>query len=221
MSKAAQVLVLAKAPVPGQVKTRLGQEIGMDRAAELAAAALLDTIEACAAYAPAGCWLALAGELHGAVGGLEIESRLSGWTVFAQVGDTFAERLVHAHGSVPGPVVQIGMDTPQVTSTDLADVVSGLSDHDAVLAPAQDGGWWALALRDPRRAAAVRTVPMSTATTHRDTLAALRATGLSVCEGPPLRDIDTVADAQAVAMSSSGDFARAWGRPDYLRSSVP
>jgi uncharacterized protein len=209
MNTPAQVLVMAKAPVPGRVKTRLGQEIGLQRAAELAAAALLDTVDACTAYSPHGCYLALDGKLRSAIGGVELGSRLSEWTVFAQVGGGFAERLANAHASVPGPVVQVGMDTPQLGPADLAGVVTGLSDHDAVLAPAEDGGWWALALRDPRRASALRTVAMSTPTTHRDTLAALRAAGLNVGEGSTLRDVDTLADAEAVASTSSGRFARA------------
>jgi rSAM/selenodomain-associated transferase 1 len=210
MSTPAQVLVMAKAPVPGRVKTRLGWEIGPQRAAELAAAALLDTVEACSAYSPAGCYLALDGALRSAIDGLEIGSRLSGWTVLAQGGAGLAERLANALASVPGPVVQIGMDTPQLVPADLADVVAGLSEHDAVLAPAEDGGWWALALRDPRRASALRTVEMSTPTTHRDTLAALRRAGLSVGEGSTRRDVDTLADARAVAATSSGRFARAF-----------
>ncbi|MBU2074873.1 MAG: hypothetical protein KJ938_10585, partial [Actinobacteria bacterium] len=55
-----RALVLAKAPVAGHVKTRLGADVGLGRAAELAAAALLDTVEACtAAYGAEHCHLAL------------------------------------------------------------------------------------------------------------------------------------------------------------------
>ena len=63
-----RVLVVAKAPVPGQVKTRLGIEIGMTEAAEIAAASLLDTLAACRdAVGPDACHLALAGDLADAV----------------------------------------------------------------------------------------------------------------------------------------------------------
>ena len=48
-----RILVIAKAPVPGLAKTRLGAAVGMDVAAELAAAALLDTVRTCAATATA------------------------------------------------------------------------------------------------------------------------------------------------------------------------
>jgi glycosyltransferase A (GT-A) superfamily protein (DUF2064 family) len=206
------VLVVAKAPRPGRVKTRLGAEVGPLEAARLAAAALLDTLTACtAAVGPQRCHLALDGDLDGAERGAEIRSLLSGWTVTDQRGAGLGERLAHAHRAIGGPVVQIGMDTPQVTPGLLAATTDGLSGHDAVLAPAADGGWWALALRDPGRAAALRAVPMSTPTTYDDTRAALRAGGSSVAGAPLLRDVDTRADAEAVAAAAPDtEFARAW-----------
>ncbi len=212
LTEPANVLVMAKAPVAGQVKTRLGREVGMEVAAEFAAAALLDTIDACAAYSPRGCFLALEGELATAVRGIELASRLASWTTFAQSGATFAHRLAHAHNSVPGPVVQIGMDTPQATASDLRAVVDSLADHDAVLAPAADGGWWALALRDSRHGGLLLNVPMSTEQTFRDTRAALEKAGLRVGIAAELVDVDTLADAQAVAIATTGAFARAWSR---------
>src|SRR5690349_472622 len=117
-----RLLLTAKAPVAGQAKTRLGAVTGMGAAADLAAAALLDTIDACAA-AFSSCHLALAGDLAEAERTEELRAALAGWDVFAQVGETFAERLAHAHDHVGGPVVQIGMDTPQVTPARLAEVV--------------------------------------------------------------------------------------------------
>ncbi|MFW6774075.1 TIGR04282 family arsenosugar biosynthesis glycosyltransferase [Nocardioides sp. CPCC 205120] len=217
----AHVLVVAKAPVPGLAKTRLGAEVGMVEAATLATAALLDTLDAAQRYAgPHRCHVALAGDLDEAVdGGGTLRAALTGWTVRPQVEGDFDERLAAAHAEVPGPVVQVGMDTPQVTPDLLAEVVAGLADHDAVLAPAADGGWWALALRDPRDAVALRGVPMSTAGTGAATRAALEAAGLSVGSAPELVDVDEVDDARAVAAAApSTRFARGWraaiGEPD-------
>jgi hypothetical protein len=73
------------------------------------------------------------------------------------------------------------------------------AEADAVLGPAADGGWWALGLRDPAHAAVLRDVPMSTAQTGARTHAALRARGLRIAPLAVLRDVDTVADARAVA----------------------
>ena len=111
------------------------------------------------------------------------------------------------------PVVQIGMDTPQVTAADLADVADGLDRHDAVLGDAPDGGWWVLGLRRPGAAtrAARRTDvhaqrPAPTPG-PRSRLPASRS-----ARPPRLTDVDTVADADAVAgrWPPHGRFAAAW-----------
>jgi uncharacterized protein len=208
-----RALVVAKAPVAGRVKTRLGADVGMAYAAELAAAALLDSLDACAkAFGPDRCWLSLAGDLGGAVRGDELTAALRGWTVVPQRGEHFGERLVNAHlDAGDGAVVQIGMDTPQVTAAHLADVADGLDRHDAVLGDAPDGGWWVLGLRCPGAATALRGVPMSTPTTGADTRAALEAAGLAVGSTTRLTDVDTVADGDAVAaLAPHGRFAAAW-----------
>jgi len=210
---AARGLVVAKAPVAGRVKTRLAADIGAADAAEVAASALLDTVAACAeAFGAAHCLLALSGDLADAARGTEIRAALRGWRVVPQRGATFAGRLANAHLDVPpgGPVVQVGMDTPQVTAADLAAVARGLADHDAVLGPAEDGGWWALGLREPAHACVLRAVPMSTPTTYDDTRAALAGSGLRVGTTLALRDVDTLADARAVAGLRDGEFARTW-----------
>lgn len=206
-----KVLLVAKAPVAGQVKTRLGTVIGAEPAASLAAAALLDTIEACRAAGAEG-HLSLAGDLRDAVRGGAITAALDGWTVSPQRGDSFAERLVRAHADAgPGPVVQIGMDTPHVTAAALAAVADGLTDHDAVLAPAEDGGWWALARRDPDVVRHVAQVEMSTADTFAHTRSALELAGCRVAHAAAMTDVDTVEDADLVAgLAPHTRFARAW-----------
>lgn len=207
------VLVVAKAPVEGEVKTRLGAKIGDDDAARIAAAALVDTLRAAAATAGgANCHLALSGDLDRAVDADRIRDLLRDWTVTTQRGDDFAERLVNAHADAgPGDVVQIGMDTPQVTPALLGTAGRPLVDHGAVLGAAEDGGWWVLARRDPAAVRALIGVPMSMPTTYADTRAALVASGASVAETGGLRDVDTVADARAVAeQAPDTEFARAW-----------
>lgn len=210
----ARALVVAKAPVAGRVKTRLGVTVGDAVAAELAAAALLDTLAACRdGFGPGDCLLALAGDLADAVRGDEIARAVDGWWVAPQRGITFAQRLANAHLDVPpgGPVVQVGMDTPQVTAGVLCGVAEALTGHDAVLGPAEDGGWWVLGLRRPAAATALHDVPMSTPTTYDATREALARAGLGVAVAATLRDVDDAEDAGAVAaVAPDGEFARAW-----------
>jgi len=207
-----RALVVAKAPVAGRVKTRLGAVIGMEAAARVAAAALLDTLAACRA-AFDECHLAIDGELRGACAEDALRERLRGWHLHAQRGTTFGERLARAHADAggPGPTVQVGMDTPQVTASDLWQVAETSGEGDAVLGPAPDGGWWVLCLQDPAAAAGLAGVPMSRADTFARTRDALVAVGQTVRVGASVRDVDTVDDAEAVAREvAGGAFARAW-----------
>ena len=198
-----QLLVIAKGPVPGLVKTRLCPPYTHRQAADIAAAALADTLTAAAAAPAARRTIVLCGQY-------EVPS---GWHRVPQRGDGLAQRLANgfADTAQPGTAsVLIGMDTPQVTALLLGTVAAGLADADAVLGPAADGGWWTLALRDPSHAEALRTVPMSTADTGTATLAALRDRGLRVRLTVPLRDVDTARDAWEVAEACpAGAFAAA------------
>jgi glycosyltransferase A (GT-A) superfamily protein (DUF2064 family) len=210
----ARVLVVAKAPVAGLAKTRLAHDVGFERAAELAAASLLDTLRACAAAAGvSGCHVAMTGDLAAAARADELSRALAGWTVHEQHGPDFATRLANAHLAMPvdRPVVQVGMDTPQLLADHLEAAAALTEDHDAVLGPAPDGGWWVLALRDPSRAAPLAGVPMSTPTTYADTRRALEADGLGVGRAEVLRDVDTIEDAENVAaLAPDSEFARVW-----------
>lgn len=207
-----RALVVAKAPVPGRVKTRLGAVIGMEAAARVAAAALLDTVAACRA-AFDECHLALEGNLDEACSGGALRDQLAGWTLHRQRGASLGERLARAHADAagPGPTVQLGMDTPQVTADDLREVAAASREGNAVLGPAADGGWWVLALRDPAAAADLGGVPMSRPDTYLRTRAALERAGLRVDAARMLRDVDTVADADAVVgRVADGHFGRTW-----------
>jgi glycosyltransferase A (GT-A) superfamily protein (DUF2064 family) len=213
------MLVVAKAPVTGTVKTRLGQVIGMERAAQLAAAALLDTLAvSVAAYGVGRCHLALDGELAEAERADELLEATSGWSVHPQRGDDFATRLVHAHQDVAAasgaPVVQVGMDTPHLDPEVLTEVGSRLTDRDAaVLGPATDGGWWLLGVGGPHLVSHLGGVPMSTARTGELTRAALVRAGARVTDVETLRDVDEVVDAESVAAAAPATrFARAYVR---------
>ncbi|WP_174824111.1 TIGR04282 family arsenosugar biosynthesis glycosyltransferase [Pseudonocardia hydrocarbonoxydans] len=204
------LVVLAKAPEPGRVKTRLCPPVTPGQAADLAAAALLDTLDAARAVPGATVLVALTGDLGPAARSGELAAALRGTVVVAQRGDGLGERIAAAHADAaaraPGlPSLQVGMDTPQLDGPLLAAAAARLHREggpDAVLGPASDGGWWALGLRDPRHAALVAGVPTSRADTGERTLHALRAGGLRVELLAELRDVDTAADAVAVAAAA-------------------
>ncbi|MHC1559535.1 TIGR04282 family arsenosugar biosynthesis glycosyltransferase [Actinomycetospora sp. C-140] len=211
------VLVLAKAPVAGRVKTRLTPAATPAGAADVAAAALLDTLDAARAVPGARVVVALEGDAAAAARRDEIAAALGDTVVVPQRGESLGERITAAHGDVadtfPGAVsVQIGMDTPQVDATMLADALDLVTtDAEAALGHALDGGWWALALADPRQAKLIAEVPTSRDDTGDLTLAALRAGHPGhVLALPPLSDVDTPDDAVAVAdLVPTGRFARA------------
>lgn len=210
------VLVVAKAPVAGLAKTRLASSVGARPAATLAVAALLDTVDSAREVPGATVACALTGSLADAERAPELTHALRDCVVFPQEGPDFAARLANAHAWVathfPGsPVVQVGMDTPQVRPESLSSALTRLTDADAVLGPATDGGWWALGLRHPRDAHVLRNVPMSRPDTGARTLAALRDSGLSVELLPELSDVDTMADAVTVAAQAPASrFAQAF-----------
>lgn len=209
------VLIVAKAPVPGLAKTRLAAALGDRVAAGIAAAALLDTLDAVADTPLAAKVVAMTGDLASACQSEAIRERLSGFTVVEQRGDSFADRLANAHADAaatagPMPVLQIGMDTPQVTAELLTRCARALLGAHAVIGPARDGGWWLLGVSDAATAECLRLVPMSQPDTGAMTYAALLHTGSPVIVLEELADVDTVADISSVRADCrpSGRFAQ-------------
>ncbi|WP_369260744.1 DUF2064 domain-containing protein [Streptomyces sp. R35] len=181
------LLVIAKEPLPGRVKTRLTPPFTPREAALLAEAALVDTLRTVAAT-PARRRVLV---LDGAVG----PWLPPGFDVVPQCAGGLDERLADAFAGCDGPALLIGMDTPQVTPRLLT---VDFADCEAYFGPAEDGGFWALGLADPDPAL-LRGVPMSTPATGAVQRERLVAAGLRVRDLPCLRDVDTAADAEAVA----------------------
>ncbi|MFC5213481.1 TIGR04282 family arsenosugar biosynthesis glycosyltransferase [Streptomyces coerulescens] len=193
------LLVIAKEPRPGHVKTRLTPPFTPEEAAALAEASLADTLDA-VAHTPArrrvlvldgrpGPWLP------------------DGFEVVPQCSGGLDERLAAAFAGCDGPALLIGMDTPQVTPELLTVDWSGC---DAYFGPAEDGGFWALGLAEPDPSR-LRGVPMSTP--HTGAAQRARLSDLRVRDLPRLRDVDTGDDADLVARSAPGGrFAAALAR---------
>lgn len=211
---AVTVLVVAKAPVPGLAKTRLAATVGERVAADIAAAALLDTLDAVSQTPVTHRVVAMTGDLEQSCRATEIRERLAAFTVIDQRGDGFADRLANAHADAAAataqPVLQIGMDTPQVRPELLADCARQLRRVPALLGMACDGGWWVLGVADAATAECVRDVPMSQPDTGVLTLGALKRSGISVHLVDELHDVDTVDDIPSVraACRSSSRFAQ-------------
>ena len=198
---AVHVLVMAKAPVAGLVKTRLCPPLSLEEAAEVAEAALADTLAAVAACRADRKIIALDGQPGPWLP--------EGFDVIPQAGRGLGPRLANAWAatapSTGGWGIQIGMDTPQVSASELDDLLALLvsgppsrQGRTAVLGPASDGGWWVIGLpgTDPRRV--FSDVEMSTPRTGSAQLSRLRALGLQVAVVQEHRDVDAVADLAAV-----------------------
>jgi rSAM/selenodomain-associated transferase 1 len=191
----AALIVIAKAPVAGSVKTRLCPPCTPAQAAELARAALLDTLAAAAATRRAGRRVLL---LDGQPGPWLPE----GFEVVPQRGFGLAERLAHGFADVGGPALLVGMDTPQVQPGTLDAGLTALDDGaDAAFGAALDGGYWAIGLRHPDPGV-FEGVPMSRRDTGLVQRARLAERHLRTAILPPLRDVDTMADAWGVAAAA-------------------
>ncbi|WP_445170769.1 TIGR04282 family arsenosugar biosynthesis glycosyltransferase [Mycolicibacterium sp. Dal123E01] len=206
-------LVVAKAPVPGLAKTRLAKMLGDQAAAEIAAAALLDTLDALAETPLTRRVVAMTGDMSRACRAGELRDRLAAFTVIEQRGDGFGDRLANAHADAAEagePVLQIGMDTPQVSPDLLTSCARYLLHVPALIGMARDGGWWVLGVADAATAECVRDVPMSRPNTGALTCAALGRNGIPVVFTEELRDVDTVDDIVPVraACRPSSRFAQ-------------
>ncbi len=197
------IIVLAKSPVSGRVKTRLSPTFTPAEAAALAAAAIRDTFDTVSRVGPPQTVVAWDGP---AVPWMPASAR-----ILRQRGDGLDERLEHVFTDVLGPArhasgapedpftdrptLLVGMDTPQLRPEHLTADWRGA---DAVLGLSPDGGYWAIGFRR-HVPGAIRGVAMSSEHTGAEQLARLRSLGLSVTLLPPLLDVDDAADARIVA----------------------
>lgn len=199
-----QLLVLAKEPLPGRVKTRLSPPLSSAQSAAVARASLEDTLDVVRGTDVAARVLVVDGAVTA-----------PGFSVQRQAGGSLDERLAAAFADAwrarQLPVLLVGMDTPQVDVPLLdAAVVALLAPGvDAVIGLAVDGGWWALGMRKPRSdlVRGVRTSRDDTGAVQRGRLV---DAGLSVVDLPVLTDVDTAADLRPVAsLAPEGRFADA------------
>jgi len=191
------LVVIAKECVPGRVKTRLYPEFTWEQAADIASASLAVTLDTVRRYAVDRRILYLEGDAAAVPH--------EGFDVIPQARGALDERLAAVFDMLDEPTLLIGMDTPQLRTSQLR----WPDRTDAVIGLAEDGGFWALGMREPR-GDVIRGIPMSRPDTGARQRAALTTARMSVDDLDVMRDVDLPADARAVARAIPGSaFARA------------
>lgn len=190
------LVVFAKAPVPGRVKTRLAASIGD--------AAACSWYRRCAEHVVRSVmqgawetqvWVDTPNAVENVRSWLRVEP-------LVQQGDDLGARMLHAiTHHAPANCIVVGTDAPDVSIYTVRLAFDALNDHDVVLGPAYDGGYYLIGMREPRPAL-FDGVAWSTDKVMTQTLMAAAAQGCSVFVLPPLRDIDTVDDLQWYAASN-------------------
>ena len=185
------LVIFLKEPRPGRVKTRLARDLGTVRAAwwfRHQAARLLRRVARDRRWQTV---LAVTPDPEGMASRVWPRD-LARWP---QGPGDLGARMARAFAAMPpGPVIVLGADIPGVTARHLAEGFRLLGRHDAVLGPAEDGGYWMIGLRRSRAVPAglFRGVRWASADALADTMASLAA--LDVGLAATLRDVDEAAD---------------------------
>ncbi len=214
------LVIMARYPTPGRTKTRLARALGGLETATLYRAFLTDLAQRFSgqpsytlhwAYTPAHV------DYAGLVDTLAPE-HAGTMVCFPQQGDDLAARLLHAfqwtHAQGFRRTIVISSDTPHLPSTVVADARTALDNVDVVLGPADDGGYYLIAMREPHDV--FSDIPMSTDVVLRMTIASARRQGLSVDQLPALFDVDELLDLLRLGALLERDSAQAPATAAYL-----
>jgi uncharacterized protein len=208
-----RILVMAKAPVPGTVKTRL--ELPPRTAAGLQAALIQDTVEKARSLAPTTVAGAPPDKLDLVRALLPEDVALIPQTP----GDLGDRMLAAAHAlfdASPAPVLLLGTDAPTLPAEAILEAASALEYHGVSIIPSSDGGYVLLGLRRPA-GAVFRGVEWSTEAVLRQTLRAAEGAGLSVFEGEPWYDVDEPGDLARLEKELGAHPGRAPRTAGFLR----
>jgi uncharacterized protein len=184
-----RVLITAKAPLPGNAKTRLSPPLAPELAARLAEAFLTDVLAAARVVDPR------AGFLCPAADAADLRGRFPGVPIVVQAGTGLEGAL--ARGLRGGAVVVAG-DAPGIGPAPIA--AAAAADADLVLAPSRDGGFALIRMR-LRRPAVFEDIHWSTGRVLDQIVAAASAAGLTVALLDPVADVDTIADLDDLDLS--------------------
>jgi uncharacterized protein len=200
--------IMAKAPEAGQVKTRLCPPLSPEEAAQLYRCFLMDKIAQVRGVPAAEPVLAYAPE--GADG--IFEALAPGFRLLPQRGRDLTSRLVSVlerlFESGFASAVVIDSDTPTLPSGLLERAVTHVASrqHDLVLGPSEDGGYYLIGLHRIHRAL-FEDMPWSTPAVLEETLRRTRDLGLTVAQLEPWYDVDTGADLDRLTaeLEAGGD----------------
>lgn len=189
------LLIFAKAPVPGTVKTRLIPALGAEGACDLYRQLLTHTLEQTRDW-PGPRLLYCAPDLsHPLFTQLATEHHLQ---LRQQHGDDLGARMSQALAEHPGGGLLIGTDCPLINTAVLLQADQALATHDTAILPSEDGGYVLIGQRQPD-AAAFTDMRWSHSRVMADTRQRLAAAGKCLWEGPVLWDLDEPADLPRLA----------------------
>lgn len=193
------LIIFAKAPIPGQVKTRLCPPLTPDEAASLHGSLVLDMLERSRGVASMDRFLACAPSSDHVF--FKILEERHGVRLITQTGDDLGARMARAMADAFASgyrhVLVIGTDLPTLPGSVFADAVKLLAAHDLVLGPTLDGGYYLIGLRMPAPELFTG-IPWSTNRVLSLTREHAAAQGLHTALLPVRRDIDTVEDLAAL-----------------------
>lgn len=186
------LFIMVKEPRAGRVKTRLGRDLGMTAAAWWFRHQSQKLIRRMSRDPRWQTVLAVAPDIEG------LSSRV--WPAnlprWAQGGGNLGDRMGNIFRAGPtGPIIIIGADIPGITSDLINHAFEKLTDHEAVLGPAPDGGYWLVGLKRgavPVPQGLFKDVRWSHAETMNDTIKSLGDCRVGYVAS--LRDVDTIKD---------------------------
>ena len=195
------IAVLAKAPLPGLVKTRLIPLLGADGAAALATRLIERAVAtACAADAgPVTLWTTPDAK-HPL---FQQMRRQFGVKLARQPDGDLGARILAAVEAAKGPVLVIGTDCPSLTAGHLRSVAEVLHGYDAALIPAEDGGYVLIGLRRPQPAL-FSGISWGGSTVAAETRWLMSAHALTWRELPALWDVDAPDDVERLRREGFG-----------------